>query len=111
MLEEAFFISGRVDQDTFFCHFIVDQVAEYLHETDRDLLYLHPFLQIGKFWQNHYNQAKMNQLHQKVKWADAAGRTKTRSRKQEARIHAPRSSLLPKMVFRLPAKNRFAQLI
>ena len=76
MLYEVFFISGRVDQDALFRLFVVDQVAEDLHETDRNLLNLHRFLQIGPLRQNYYNRAKMNQLHQKVKWAEVGGRIK-----------------------------------
>jgi hypothetical protein len=70
MLHELIFISGRVYQDAFFGLLIVDQVAEDLHETDRDLLDLHRFLQLEYRADFYYNRAKMNQFHKKVKWAE-----------------------------------------
>jgi hypothetical protein len=75
-LYELIFISRRVYQNAFLGLLVVDQVAENLHETDRDLLDLHQFPQNWNVEQHYYNRAKMNQLHQKVKWADAGSRTK-----------------------------------
>jgi hypothetical protein len=44
-IDQFVFISGRVDQDAFVRVLIIDKVAKYLHESDRNLFYFHRSLQ------------------------------------------------------------------